>query len=324
MALRYADYGYILENGRIVMDGEAQGAARERGRQGVLPRRRRRRAQELPRREVLQAPQALAGVKHDAPSMRHRKRWKRAMTTSTTTARDPRPRQRELAQFALLPDLVRQAMQGAGLGRASRRASTPPRSPRARRWPAAGAAQVGARRTCRPQRRPFGGFATSPAGALARVFMSPGPIFEPEGSARTGGARRARCSPPASARRHRAQLLRLSPHAGRLDARCGRARARLRRDRRRPRQTEQQLEAIQHLQADGLRRHAGLPEDPAREGARRRGSDASSLQARRWSAAERSSPRCGPSTSSAASTPTRSTPPPTSASSPTRARRSRA
>ena len=26
MALRYADYGYILENGRIVMDGEAQRA----------------------------------------------------------------------------------------------------------------------------------------------------------------------------------------------------------------------------------------------------------------------------------------------------------
>jgi len=25
MALRYADYGYILENGRIVMDGEAKG-----------------------------------------------------------------------------------------------------------------------------------------------------------------------------------------------------------------------------------------------------------------------------------------------------------
>jgi branched-chain amino acid transport system ATP-binding protein len=24
MALRYADYGYILENGRVVMDGEAQ------------------------------------------------------------------------------------------------------------------------------------------------------------------------------------------------------------------------------------------------------------------------------------------------------------
>ena len=25
MALRYADYGYILENGRIVMDGQAKG-----------------------------------------------------------------------------------------------------------------------------------------------------------------------------------------------------------------------------------------------------------------------------------------------------------
>ena len=32
MALRYADYGYILENGRIVMDGAAGDAARERGR----------------------------------------------------------------------------------------------------------------------------------------------------------------------------------------------------------------------------------------------------------------------------------------------------
>ena len=40
MALRYADYGYILESGRIVMDGEAAEPARERGREGVLPRRR--------------------------------------------------------------------------------------------------------------------------------------------------------------------------------------------------------------------------------------------------------------------------------------------
>ena len=26
VALRYADYGYILENGRVVMDGDAQRA----------------------------------------------------------------------------------------------------------------------------------------------------------------------------------------------------------------------------------------------------------------------------------------------------------
>ena len=38
------------------------GAARERGRGRVLPRHRRRQPQELPRCEVLQAPQALAGV----------------------------------------------------------------------------------------------------------------------------------------------------------------------------------------------------------------------------------------------------------------------
>ena len=30
IALRYADYGYILENGRIVMDGEAKACARTR------------------------------------------------------------------------------------------------------------------------------------------------------------------------------------------------------------------------------------------------------------------------------------------------------
>ena len=60
IALRYATYGYILETGRVVMDGAAAGAARERGRQGILPRRRRRRPQELPRR---------------ASSYKRRKRW---------------------------------------------------------------------------------------------------------------------------------------------------------------------------------------------------------------------------------------------------------
>ena len=28
---------------------------------------------------------------------------------------------------------------------------------------------------------PYGGFATSPVTSLARIYMSPGPIFEPEG-----------------------------------------------------------------------------------------------------------------------------------------------
>jgi ABC-type branched-subunit amino acid transport system ATPase component len=62
MALRYADYGYIMESGRVVMDGPAAGPGQQRGRQGVLPRRGRRRAQELQGRQELQAPQALVGM----------------------------------------------------------------------------------------------------------------------------------------------------------------------------------------------------------------------------------------------------------------------
>ena len=69
LALKYAGYGYILENGRVVLDGTGGGARRERGRQGILPRRRRGQAQVVPRRQALQAAQALAGVsrRHASP-----------------------------------------------------------------------------------------------------------------------------------------------------------------------------------------------------------------------------------------------------------------
>ena len=60
VALRYANYGYILENGRVVMDGDAQGLAQQRGRQGVLPRPVDGGPQELPRRQALPPAQALA------------------------------------------------------------------------------------------------------------------------------------------------------------------------------------------------------------------------------------------------------------------------
>ena len=62
VALRYANYGYILENGRVVLDGDGRGAARQRGRQGILPRRGGRGAQVVPGRQALQAPQALVVV----------------------------------------------------------------------------------------------------------------------------------------------------------------------------------------------------------------------------------------------------------------------
>ena len=67
MALRYADYGYILENGRIVMDGEAK-ALRENEDvkefylgMGGGDRKSFRDVQEL------QAPQALAGLNPPCP-----------------------------------------------------------------------------------------------------------------------------------------------------------------------------------------------------------------------------------------------------------------
>ncbi len=56
-ALRYADYGYILENGRVVMDGDAKDLAPERGREGVLPRTVDGGPQEFSRREALPPPQ---------------------------------------------------------------------------------------------------------------------------------------------------------------------------------------------------------------------------------------------------------------------------
>ena len=59
VALRYAGYGYILENGRVVMDGDAADL-RENEDVKEFYLGLSRRAQELPRRQELQAPQALA------------------------------------------------------------------------------------------------------------------------------------------------------------------------------------------------------------------------------------------------------------------------
>ena len=131
MALKYASYGYILENGRVVMDGQCQVAARERGREGILSRRRRHRPQELPRREVLQAPQALAGVDRRAalsimpmsdralrPARDARSGAARAARSSTCCP----------ISFAT-PWPMRRA------GPRNSQGVDPARSPRARRWP---------------------------------------------------------------------------------------------------------------------------------------------------------------------------------------------
>ncbi|HZT48566.1 MAG TPA: AMP-binding protein [Hyphomicrobiaceae bacterium] len=91
------------------------------------------------------------------------------------------PAQRELAQFNLLPDLVRLAMTKAP-GWAAHLEGVEPAAVNSRaalaRLPVL---RKSALKDLQAKNPPFGGFATQPATALGRVFMSPGPIFEPEG-----------------------------------------------------------------------------------------------------------------------------------------------
>ena len=91
------------------------------------------------------------------------------------------PEQRELAQFNLLPDFIRQAMDSAP-GWAEQLKSVDPTVANSRE----GLAKLPVlRKSSLPilqaKRSPFGGFATAPPADMGRIFMSPGPIFEPEG-----------------------------------------------------------------------------------------------------------------------------------------------
>src|SRR5262245_6279417 len=91
------------------------------------------------------------------------------------------PEQRELAQLNLLPDLIRQAM-AAAPGWADHLKGIDPAGVTSR---AALSGLPVLRKSSlhllQARRPPFGGFATAPVSEVARVFMSPGPIFEPEG-----------------------------------------------------------------------------------------------------------------------------------------------
>jgi phenylacetate-CoA ligase len=91
------------------------------------------------------------------------------------------PGQRELSQFNLLPDLIRQVI-AAAPGWADHLKGADPGSVTSRealaRLPVLRKSTL---HTLQARRSPFGGFATAPAADLARIFMSPGPIFEPEG-----------------------------------------------------------------------------------------------------------------------------------------------
>ena len=91
------------------------------------------------------------------------------------------PEQRELAQFNLLPDLIRHAI-AAAPGWADHLKGMDPSVAGSRE----GLAKLPVLRKAmlhelQAKRPPFGGFATAKPAEVSRIFMSPGPIFEPEG-----------------------------------------------------------------------------------------------------------------------------------------------
>ena len=93
--------------------------------------------------------------------------------------RDPREREAEL--FARLPDVLRKAM--AASAYAERLRGIDPASITSRaalaKLPVLRKSELPALHKANP---PFGGFVADPPGSFARLFTSPGPIFEPEGA----------------------------------------------------------------------------------------------------------------------------------------------
>ena len=168
---------------------------------------------------------------------------------------------------------------------------------------------------------PFGGLNVTPPGKARRLLMSPGPIFEPEGEGKDWwGAARALLRRRLPRRRRRAQFLRLSPHARRLHPRIGRACARLRGDSRRRRQYRAAARGDRALQAGRLCRHAGLPQDAARQAPRRPARTPPRSSAALVSGAALPASLRERAAASAASPCCNAMPPPSSASSPMRSR----
>ncbi len=158
------------------------------------------------------------------------------------------PEARERSQFGLLPDLVRKAIAGAP-GWSSHLEGVDPATLTSRaalaKLPLLRKASLHGLQVARP---PFGGLNVSSGADLGRVFMSPGPIFEPEGLG-TDWWRSARALFAAGVRRgdiiHNTFAYHLTPGGWIMDAGaralgCAVIAAG-------PGNTEQQLEAIQHL-----------------------------------------------------------------------------
>jgi phenylacetate-CoA ligase len=101
-----------------------------------------------------------------------------ADTLDSLEARAPEQREREL--MARLPQLVARAKAAAGWSRILRDVNAADIHSRAAlaTLPVTRKSEL---HDLQKQQAPFGGLNTTPVGQLARVFMSPGPIFDPEG-----------------------------------------------------------------------------------------------------------------------------------------------
>ena len=160
---------------------------------------------------------------------------------------------------------------------------------------------------------PFGGFVAGPPGSFARLFTSPGPIFEPE-PAHADPWRGARALFAAGFRPGDVVLntfsYHLTPGGFIFDASaralgCAVIPAG-------PGNTEAAVRADRGVPSGRLQRHARLPEDPARCG-RPPPAATSPRSSARWSRARRFRHRCRRRSRRAASRPTRHSAPPISA-----------
>src|SRR5262249_21303885 len=141
-------------------------ACRERGREGVLSRLFLRRTQELPRREVLPPAQALALKKQKA------EHYDRLETRA--------PKAREPAVLAALRKQVADAKKRApGFARILEKVKPEKITSRAAlaKLPVTRKSDLG---ELQAALRPLGGLNATPVDKLAKLFMSPGPIYEPE------------------------------------------------------------------------------------------------------------------------------------------------
>ena len=228
MALKYAQLR-LHPGERPRRDGRrGQVAARERGRQGVLPRRRRGQAQVVPRR---------ASTTSGASAGWRRSRWPaRHLRRRSGNPRSRRARAR--AVRAVCRSCIARAHDRAGLGAGSSRASIRNPSPRARRWPScrccARSDLLGpAERASAVRRLQRHAAAARPSACTCR----PGRSSSRRATAPDfGGARARAVRGGLPRRRHRAQLVFLSPDARRLHPGGGRPCARLRGHSRRHRQ----------------------------------------------------------------------------------------